>query len=61
MNIDIPQPTVLDRLKRDVEEARYELAEMKKTSTFETLGKECELEGYIRGLVFAITNLELNQ
>lgn len=61
MNIDIPQPTVLERLRKDLGFAQTRLRIMEIDEI--TCSREDILfqRGLVQGLEWAVRNLELNQ
>lgn len=57
MDIEIPQPTVLERLERDLEDAKRRL----KDTPEELEASQYTESGYIKGLSWAIEVIKLNQ
>lgn len=58
MNIDIPQPTVIERLKIDREREIKRLKALEENNI--NPERQEYTKGVIRGLDWAITNLEIN-
>ena len=58
MNIQIPQPTVLERLRKDLEHQKELLEKLDIDENIALFGHQ---KGYIQGIEWAIANLELDQ